>query len=61
MTRDDSVTVVVQVNGKVRDRLQVAAGAPEDEVVDLAMKSDAVIRHLAGKRRRRSSMSRTRC
>ncbi|MGO9605509.1 MAG: leucine--tRNA ligase [Candidatus Binataceae bacterium] len=49
MTRDDTVTVVVQVNGKVRDRLQVSAGATEDEVRELALKSEAVTRNLAGK------------
>ncbi len=49
LTRDEVVTVVVQVNGKVRDRLQVAAGTGEDEVRTLALKSDAVNRHLAGK------------
>jgi leucyl-tRNA synthetase len=49
MTREDTVTVVVQVNGKVRDRLQVAVGATQAEVLELAMKSEAVARHLAGK------------
>ncbi|HKN01417.1 MAG TPA: leucine--tRNA ligase [Candidatus Binataceae bacterium] len=49
MTREDSVTVVVQVNGKVRDRLQVSAGSTEDQVKDLALKSEAVTRNLAGK------------
>ncbi len=49
LTRDETVTVVVQVNGKVRDRLQVRVGAPEAEVRELALKSEAVIRHLAGK------------
>jgi leucyl-tRNA synthetase len=49
LARDETVTVVVQVNGKVRDRLQVPAGTPEPEVRDLALKSEAVIRHLAGK------------
>ena len=49
LTREDTVTVVVQINGKVRDRLQVAAGAPEDEVRALALKSEAVIRNLDGK------------
>jgi len=49
LTRDETVTVVVQVNGKVRDRLEVPAGAPEANVRDLALKSEAVIRHLAGK------------
>jgi leucyl-tRNA synthetase len=43
------MTVVVQVNGKVRDRLQVGAETREDEVRGMALKSDAVIKHLAGK------------
>jgi leucyl-tRNA synthetase len=49
LTRDDFVTVVVQVNGKVRDRLQVGAGAAEDDVRALALQSDAVAKHLDGK------------
>ena len=46
---DEMVTVVVQVNGKVRDRLEVPAGTPETEVRTLALASDAVKRHLDGK------------
>ena len=49
LTREDSVTVVVQINGKVRDRIQVAPGTDEATVRDLALKSDAVIRNLDGK------------
>ncbi|MBV8774879.1 MAG: leucine--tRNA ligase [Deltaproteobacteria bacterium] len=49
LTRDDTVTVVVQVNGKVRDRLQVEAGTPEDEVRRIALDRDAVSKHLGGK------------
>jgi leucyl-tRNA synthetase len=49
LTRDDTVTVVVQVNGKVRDRLQVDAGTPEAEVCRLALDREAVSRHLSGK------------
>jgi leucyl-tRNA synthetase len=49
LARDEMVTVVVQINGKVRDRLQVAAGAEESEVRDLALKSEAVTRNLGGK------------
>jgi leucyl-tRNA synthetase len=49
LTRDETVTVVVQVNGKVRDRLQVAADAPEDEVRSLALASESVNRNLNGK------------
>jgi leucyl-tRNA synthetase len=49
LVRDEMVTVVVQVNGKVRDRLEVPAGTPETEVRTLALASDAVKRHLDGK------------
>ncbi len=49
LTRDETVTVVVQVNGKVRARLQVGATAAEDEVRALALASEGVRRHLGGK------------
>jgi leucyl-tRNA synthetase len=49
LTRDETVTVVVQINGKVRDRLEVPAGTTEEEVRTLALASDAVKRHLDGK------------
>jgi leucyl-tRNA synthetase len=45
---DETVTVVVQVNGKVRDRLTVPAGTSEADVRDLALKSEPVKRHLDG-------------
>ena len=38
---EDHVEVVVQVNGKLRDRLQVPAGTPEDELLRLALASRA--------------------
>jgi len=48
LTRDEMVTVVVQVNGKVRARLEVPAGTSETEVRALALKSESVTRHLDG-------------
>ena len=42
----DTVTLVVQVNGKVRDRLEVSAAASEDEIVELALSSQRVSRYL---------------
>jgi len=48
-TRDNTVTVVVQINGKVRDRLQVDAGTPEEEVRRIALDREAVSKHLGGK------------
>jgi leucyl-tRNA synthetase len=40
---------VVQINGKLRDRVQAAVDAPEEELLRLARESDGVRRHLDGK------------
>ncbi|MFC1639060.1 leucine--tRNA ligase, partial [Patescibacteria group bacterium] len=48
LCRDETVTLVVQVNGKVRDRLEVAAGEEESRVVEMALASEAVQRELGG-------------
>ena len=44
----DEVEVVVQVNGKLRDRLHVPVGTREDELVRLALASERVQTHLNG-------------
>jgi leucyl-tRNA synthetase len=49
LTLDETVTIVVQINGKVRDRLTVEAGTPEDDLRTMALASDAVKRNLDGK------------
>jgi leucyl-tRNA synthetase len=45
----DTVTLVVQVNGKLRDRIEAGAEADRDELLDLARGSEKVGRHLDGK------------
>jgi leucyl-tRNA synthetase len=45
----DSVVVVLQVNGKVRDRIEVAPGLSEDELIAHAKASEKVQEHLNGK------------
>ena len=50
---EDSVTLVIQVNGKVRDRIRVEASITEAELVDLALSSSAVAHHLGGNEPRR--------
>ena len=45
----DTVTLVVQVNGKLRDRIEIEAEAPQDEVLRLARTSEKVARFLDGK------------
>jgi leucyl-tRNA synthetase len=49
LARDEVVTVVVQINGKVRDRILVPAGNSKEANIALAFKSESVQRHLAGK------------
>ncbi|WP_406678666.1 leucine--tRNA ligase [Moorella sp. ACPs] len=44
----EEVTLVVQINGKVRDRMQVPAGLPEEEVKKLVLKREKVASLLAG-------------
>jgi leucyl-tRNA synthetase len=49
LAKRDRVVLVVQVDGKVRDRIEVDAGASEDEVRDLALGSDKVKRVVDGR------------
>jgi leucyl-tRNA synthetase len=44
----DTVTLVVQVNGKLRDRIEAPAESPEAELLELARASEKVRRHLDG-------------
>ncbi|HEY3310625.1 MAG TPA: leucine--tRNA ligase [Anaerolineales bacterium] len=47
--REDEVTIVVQVNGKVRERITVSSDATDESVKALALASEGVIRSLEGK------------
>ena len=49
LVAEESVTCVVQVAGKVRDRLEVPAGVGEEELRAAALASPAVARALAGR------------
>jgi len=46
--RSDFITIPVQVNGRVRDQLEMASDTSEDEVKRLALASEKVQRFLAG-------------
>jgi leucyl-tRNA synthetase len=50
LARDEEVEVVVQVNGRVRATLRVAAGLSEAELVPKALADPGVVRHIDGKR-----------
>jgi leucyl-tRNA synthetase len=44
--RHETFMLVVQVNGKLRDRVEVDANASEEKLLELARASDNVKRHL---------------
>jgi leucyl-tRNA synthetase len=47
---DEVITLVVQVNGKLRDRMSVPVGISEEAATELALASPKVQRHIAEKR-----------
>jgi leucyl-tRNA synthetase len=54
LARESEVELVVQVNGKVRGRLQVPAGLPEADAVAQARTDETVRKFLAGKKIRKA-------
>ena len=51
--QEDSILIVVQINGKVRARINVAADAPEEEIKQAALEASEVAKHLEGKQVRK--------
>ncbi|GAB4560294.1 MAG: class I tRNA ligase family protein [Anaerolineae bacterium] len=49
LAKEETITLVVQVNGKVRDRLEVPADITEDRAKELALASEGAQRHIEGK------------
>ena len=49
LAAEETITLVVQVNGKVRDRIEVPAGIEEEEAMNLAMSSPRIQSHTEGK------------
>jgi leucyl-tRNA synthetase len=49
LARRETVVLVVQVDGKVRDRIEVAADTPEERCRELALASDNALRAIDGR------------
>jgi leucyl-tRNA synthetase len=49
LAKDEEVEIPVQVNGRVRDRVKVAAGSAEGEVIQIALARPAISQHIDGK------------
>lgn len=50
---EETITIIIQINGKVRDRLQVPAGTSAAEIEQLALVSEKVISERNGKQIRK--------
>jgi leucyl-tRNA synthetase len=46
---EELITLVVQVNGKVRDRIEVPSGIDEETARSLALATEGALRHMEGK------------
>lgn len=53
VARADTVTVVLQINGKVRDKMQIPAGASQEELEDLAINHEKVLEAQQGRQIRK--------
>ncbi len=42
IVKEESITLVVQINGKVRDKIEVAAGLSDDKLGSIALSSDKI-------------------
>ena len=49
LCKDNSCTIVVQINGKMRGKFESAINAPKDEVEKIALELESTIKHLEGK------------
>jgi len=52
-TKEDSIEIPVQVNGKVRDRVVVPADAGEEQIKSAALASEQVQKYLEGREPRK--------
>ena len=53
LTKEETIVLVVQVNGKVRDKIEAPAGLSQDEALELALSSRKIQKYVAGKEIRR--------
>ena len=48
-TKDDEIEIVVQVNGKIRDRIMVAANLSKEETENAALNAEKIKAEIEGK------------
>ena len=47
-TKDDMVTIVIQVNGKIRDKIEVSADISKEELERIALNNEKVKAFITG-------------
>ena len=50
LIKEEKINLIIQVNGKVRDKIEVASGISEAEARKISEKSEKVIKYLSGKK-----------
>lgn len=53
LAKDELITIPIQINGKLRDTIEVEEGISEETLFELALASEKVQHHLAGKEPKR--------
>jgi len=48
-TKQDNITLILQVNGKIRDKIETLAGQTKDELSKIAMQNEKVCKFIEGK------------
>ena len=46
---DETIEIVLQINGKVKSKLLISINAEKEEIIDLALKNDKISENLDGK------------
>lgn len=49
LLKTDEIQIIVQVNGKLRGKIQVSPSASKDQILDLAKSEENILKHLTGK------------
>lgn len=58
VAREETISLIIQINGKTRDKIDVPAGLDEEELRRVALDSEKVLRALAGQTPRKVIVAR---
>ena len=47
---EEMITIAIQIDGKLRDTVQVKKGTPEEKIKEVVLNSEKIKRHLGGQK-----------